>query len=87
LKENFIAASPVSNVTIPPPFLNGNGAPSVPIGGLTKEESEILTTLQKKAALSDVKPKVDPAISLLKNKSDNSISNYFDKMNMLQGLK
>jgi hypothetical protein len=90
LKENFIAASPVSNVTIPPPPFNitsPNSAPSIPIGGLTKEESEILTTLQKKAALSDVKPKVDPAISLLKNKSDNSISNYFDKMNMLQGLK
>lgn len=88
LKENFIASSPVTNITIPPPpFLNGNSSQVVPIGGLTKEESEILTTLQKKAALNDVKPKVEPAISLLKDKSDNSISTYFDKMNMLQGLK
>ena len=91
LKENFLAANHVTNVTIPSPISitapTAPGLPSVPVGGLTKEESEILTTLQKKAALNDVKPKVNPVISLLKNNSDNSISTYFDKMNMLQGLK
>jgi hypothetical protein len=88
LKENFLAANHVTNVTIPSPIsITAPGAPSVPIGGLTREESEILTTLQKKAALNDVKPKVNSASSLLKDKSDNSISTYFDKMNMLQGLK
>jgi hypothetical protein len=88
LKENFLAANHVTNVTIPPPStISALGTPSVPVGGLTKEESEILTTLQKKAAVNNVKPKVDPAISLLKNNSDNSVSTYFDKMNMLQGLK
>ena len=88
LKENFISASPVSNITIPSPIsITVPNALSVPVGGLTKEESEILTTLQKKAALSDVKPTVDPVRSLLKEKSDNSLSTYFDKMNMLQGLK
>ena len=87
VKENFMAASPVSNIVIPPMTGLGQASPVVPIGGLTKEETEILATLQKKAALSDNKPPVEPGVSLLKEKSNNSISTYFDKMNSLQGFR
>ena len=87
VKENFIASRPPTNVLIPPPVgISAPYSPSIPVGGLTKEESEILATLQKKASLNDVKPVVDPAVSLLKNNT-NSVNTYFDKMSMLQGFK
>jgi hypothetical protein len=87
IKENFLAASPVSTVVIPPMAGLGQVNPVVPMGGLTKEETEILATLQKKASLSDNKPVVETGLSLLKKKSNNSISTYFDKMNSLQGFR
>jgi len=87
VKENFLAASPVSNIVIPPMAGLGQVNPVVPMGGLTKEESEILATLQKKAALHNNKPLVEHGLSLLKEKSNNSISTYFDKMNSLQGFR
>jgi hypothetical protein len=65
----------------------GQVNPVVPMGGLTKEETEILATLQKKASLSDNKPVVETGLSLLKKKSNTSISTYFDKMNSLQGFR
>jgi len=87
VKENFIASRPPTNVLIPSPLpVSAQYSSSVPVGGLTKEESEILATLQKKASVNNVKPNVDPVISLLKNK-DSSVNTYFDKMSMLQGFK
>ena len=51
VKENFIASRPPTNITVPSPLAISAPSSSIPVGGLTKEESEILTTLQKKASV------------------------------------
>lgn len=80
--EHF--TSPSVTINPPPVFPSSQGPPIIPSGDLTPEEKQILKTLQNKAeAIKDNKPKG----SLLKEKTNTSVNNYFNKMNMLQGFR
>lgn len=88
-KEEFVGMPP--NVSLPPPGPQGPppGAQiqgPQQVGGLTKEESMILASLQNK--LNNYQPREYSDNSSKKdNVNPSAVSQYFQKINMLQGSK